>query len=85
MFCYTIAEQPPRNSNGELLDGVTRDPLGRYVYQGVTYDDSTKRVYLYVYQDVDGDGKPVLVLVPLGDATFDAMPGRSASGAGVGF
>lgn len=85
VFCYTIAEQPPRNSNGELLDGVTRDPLGRYVYQGVTYDDSTKRVYLYVYQDVDGDGKPVLVLVPLGDATFDAMPGRSASGAGVGF
>lgn len=85
VFCYTIAEQAPRNSNGELLDGVTRDPLGRYVYQGVTYDDAMKRVYLYVYQDVDADGKPVLVLVPLGDATFDAMPGRSASGAGVGF
>lgn len=85
IFCYTIAEMPPRNSSGELLDGVTRDNLGRYIYQGVTYDDAVKRVYLYVYQTTGADGAPALAVVPLGDATFGKMPGRTASGAGVGF
>lgn len=85
VFCYTIAERPPRNGNGELLDGVTRDDLGRYVYQGVTYDDAVKRVYLYVYQTTGADGSPALAVVPLGDATFSKKPGRTASGVGVGF
>lgn len=85
VFCYTIGERPPLNSSGGLLDGVTRDNLGRYVYQGVTYDDAVKRVYLYVYETAGADGSPALAVVPLGDATFDGMPGRTASGAGVGF
>ncbi len=85
VFCYTVAEQVPRNPDGSLKDGVTRDERGRYVYQGVTYDDSVKRIYLYVYQTADAGGSPVLAVLPLGDAAFDGRPAKPTSGAGQGF
>lgn len=85
VFCYTVAEQVPRNPDGSLKDGVTRDERGHYVYQGVTYDDSVKRIYLYVYQTADAGGSPVLAVLPLGDATFDDRPAKPTSGAGQGF
>lgn len=85
VFCYTISEDPPRNADGTLKDGVTRDKRGRYVYDGVTYDDSVKRVYLYAYETGDDAGNTRIVIVPLGDATFDGVPVKSASGEGRGF
>ena len=85
IFSYSVAEQVPRNADGSLKDGVTRDANGRYVYQGVAYDDSVKRIYIYAYESVDAAGASSVVLVPLGDATFDQGPGRAAAGAGRGF
>lgn len=85
VFCYTVAEQAPRDADGKLLPGVTKDALGRYVYQGVTYDDVVKRIYIYAYEKVDADRHSSVALVPLGDATFDAPPVRSQSGIGAGF
>lgn len=84
VFCYTVAEQPPRNVDGSLKDGVTRDTSGRYVYQGVTYDDTVKRIYLYVYEAGTSDN-PEIVILPLGDATFGARPTKAVSGTGAGF
>lgn len=85
VFCYTIAELPPHNADGTLKDGVSRDALGRYVYRGVTYDDSVKRVYLYVYETGEDASNPQIAVVPLGDASFDGAPLKSAAGSGVGF
>lgn len=85
IFSYSVAEQVPRNADGSLKDGVTRDASGRYVYQGVAYDDSVKRIYIYAYESADAAGASSVVLVPLGDATFDQGPGRAAPGAGRGF
>lgn len=85
IFSYSVAEQVPRNADGSLKDGVTRDANGRYVYQGVAYDDSVKRIFIYAYESVDAAGASSVVLVPLGDATFDQGPGRAAAGAGRGF
>lgn len=85
IFSYSVAEQVPRNADGSLKDGVTRDASGRYVYQGVAYDDSVKRIYIYAYESVDAAGASSVVLVPLGDAIFDQGPGRAAPGAGRGF
>lgn len=85
IFCYTIAELPPRNADGTLKDGVTRDALGRYVYRGVTYDNSVKRVYLYAYETGDDSSNPEIAVVPLGDAAFAGAPLKSAVGSGMGF
>ena len=85
IFCYTIAELPPRNADGTLKDGVTRDALGRYVYRGVTYDNSVKRVYLYAYETGDDSNNPEIAVVPLGDAAFAGAPLKSAVGSGMGF
>ena len=85
IFSYSVAEQVPRNADGSLKDGVTRDASGRYVYQGVAYDDSVKRIYIYAYESVDAAGASSVALVPLGDAIFDQGPGRAAPGAGRGF
>lgn len=85
VFCYTIAEQAPVDAEGNLLPGVTRDPAGRYVYKGVTYDDAVKRAYLYAYETADETGAPVIEVMGLGDATFAGNPERSASGLGRGF
>lgn len=85
IFCYTIAELPPRNADGTLKDGVTRDALGRYVYRGVTYDNSVKRVYLYAYETGSDSNNPEIAVVPLGDAAFAGAPLKSAVGSGMGF
>lgn len=85
IFAYSFSEEPPRNADGTLAAGVTKDSLGRYVYQGVTYDDTLKRAYLYAYQDYDADKNPVVKVIALGDATFDAAPVRDQAGLGVGF
>ncbi|MEC4183522.1 FctA domain-containing protein [Adlercreutzia sp. R21] len=85
VFCYTVAEQPPRNADGSLKDGVTHDVLGRYVYQGVTYDDTVKRIYLYVYETGIDSNNPEIAILPLGDATFDRRPEKAVSGTGAGF
>lgn len=85
VFCYNIVEQPPRDANGQLLEGVTKDAQGRYVYQGVTYDDCVKHLYLYAYETVNEDRSSSVAIIPLGDATFDGVPVRTASGKGVGF
>lgn len=85
VFCYTVTEQPPRNADGSLKDGVTRDELGRYVYQGVTYDDSVKRVYLYVYETGDDSGNPEIAVIPLGSATFNDEPVKAIEKPGEGF
>lgn len=85
VFCYNIVEQPPRDADGQLLEGVTKDAQGRYVYQGVTYDDCVKHLYLYAYETVNEDRSSSVAVIPLGDATFDKVPVRSAPGLGVGF
>lgn len=85
VFCYTVSEQAPRDQSGKLLEGVTKDAQGHYVYQGVTYDDTVKRIYLYAYEQVDADHNSSVAIVPLGDATFDGAPVRSQSGIGAGF
>lgn len=85
VFCYNIVEQPPRDADGQLLEGVTKDAQGRYVYQGVTYDDCVKHLYLYAYETVNEDRSSSVAIIPLGDATFDGVPVRTASGKGVGF
>lgn len=85
VFCYTITEQPPRNADGSLRDGVTRDERGRYVYQGVTYDDSVKRVYLYVYETGSDSGHPEIAIIPLGSATFADEPVKGTEKPGEGF
>ena len=85
IFAYTFAEEPPRNADGTLASGVSKDSLGRYVYNGVTYDDTLKRAYLYAYQDYDADKNPMVKIIPLGDATFHTPPTRDSAGLGVGF
>lgn len=85
VFCYTVAEEPPRNADGTLADGVTKDERGRCVYQGVTYDDSVKRIYIYAYETGDDSGNPEIEIIPLGDATFDAHPAKAGAGLGAGF
>lgn len=85
VFCYTVAEVPPRNADGTLADGVTKDERGRCVYQGVTYDDSVKRIYIYAYETGDDSGNPEIDIIPLGDATFDTHPAKVGAGLGTGF
>lgn len=86
VYCYTIAERGPLDASGKPLPGATRDRLGRWVYEGVTYSDHVKRAYLYVYEERDPDGVDRVHVVPLGDATFAGDPtARATAGRGLGF
>ncbi len=86
VYCYTIAERGPLDADGKPLPGATRDRLGSWVYEGVTYADTVKRAYLYVYEERDPDGVDRVHVVPLGDATFAGDPtSRATAGRGLGF
>lgn len=85
VFCYAVAEQAPRTADGTLTAGATENADGRCVFKGVTYDNSVKRVYLYVYETGDDGMNCHIEIVPLGDATFDTATDTPATGQGDGF
>lgn len=85
VFSYTIAEVVPRNADGTMKDGVVKDDEDRAVYQGITYDNAVKRVYIYAYQAGDSATDAHIEIVPLGDDVFSGKPEKSVTGQGDGF
>lgn len=78
IFCYTIVEQAPRAA-------TEKNAEGQYVYQGMTYDNSVKRVYLYAYETGDDSTQCHIEVVPLGDASFSTKADDPVTGQGDGF
>lgn len=85
IFCYTVTEEVPRNADGTLKDGVEKDEAGQCTYEGVTYDGSVKRIYLYAYETGSDAAHRYVEVVPLGDAPFDAYSAEPQTGEGDGF
>lgn len=69
IFCYKVTEKGPVTGLGTLVPGAAWDAAGSAVYDGVTYDDSVKKVYVYVYETTVKK-QPVIKVMPLGLVSF---------------